>query len=88
MIRRDAYLEAGGYDESIVHGHEDWDFWLNLAEKGCGDIPYLNTLPGTVLGTTREFGKPLATVKPPTFFASGSSASTRVCASASHILNL
>ncbi len=34
LIRRDAYLEAGGYDESIVHGHEDWDFWLNLAELG------------------------------------------------------
>ncbi|MGO8949834.1 MAG: glycosyltransferase [Ktedonobacterales bacterium] len=34
MIRRDAYLQAGGYDESIVHGHEDWDFWLNLAEAG------------------------------------------------------
>lgn len=34
MLRRDAYLEAGGYDESIRHGHEDWDFWLNLAEAG------------------------------------------------------
>ena len=34
MIRRDAYLEAGGYDESIRRGHEDWDFWLNLAEAG------------------------------------------------------
>ncbi|MGO8949649.1 MAG: glycosyltransferase [Ktedonobacterales bacterium] len=34
MIRRDAFLEAGGYDESIRHGHEDWDFWLNLAEAG------------------------------------------------------
>ena len=34
MIRRDAYLRAGGNDESIVHGHEDWDFWLNLADAG------------------------------------------------------
>ena len=34
MIRRDAYIAAGGYDESIVHGHEDWDFWLNLADAG------------------------------------------------------
>jgi glycosyltransferase involved in cell wall biosynthesis len=34
MIRRDAFLEAGGYDESIMKGHEDWDFWLNLAEAG------------------------------------------------------
>jgi glycosyltransferase involved in cell wall biosynthesis len=34
VIRRDAYLAAGGYDESIRHGHEDWDFWLNLAEAG------------------------------------------------------
>lgn len=34
MICRDAYLSVGGYDESIVRGHEDWDFWLNLADGG------------------------------------------------------
>lgn len=34
MIRRDAYLDVGGYDESITRGHEDWDFWLRLADGG------------------------------------------------------
>lgn len=34
VMRRAAYVEAGGYDEQIVAGHEDWDFWLNLAEAG------------------------------------------------------
>jgi glycosyltransferase involved in cell wall biosynthesis len=34
VIRRSAHLEAGGYDESIRHGHEDWDYWLNMADKG------------------------------------------------------
>jgi len=34
VIRRDAFLAAGGYDESIRRGHEDWDLWLNLAEAG------------------------------------------------------
>lgn len=34
VIRRAAHIETGGYDETIRHGHEDWDYWLNLAEKG------------------------------------------------------
>lgn len=34
VIRRQAFLEAGGYDETIVRGHEDWDLWLNMAEAG------------------------------------------------------
>ncbi len=34
VIRRDAFLEVGGYDETIVRGHEDWDLWLNMAEAG------------------------------------------------------
>ncbi|HEY6284180.1 MAG TPA: glycosyltransferase family A protein [Ktedonobacteraceae bacterium] len=34
VIRRQAFLEAGGYDERISQGHEDWDLWLNLAEAG------------------------------------------------------
>jgi glycosyltransferase involved in cell wall biosynthesis len=34
IIRRDAFLACGGYDESIIRGHEDWDLWLNLARAG------------------------------------------------------
>jgi glycosyltransferase involved in cell wall biosynthesis len=41
LVRRDLYLEAGGMDESIRGGMEDWDFWLKCAERGRwgGSIP-------------------------------------------------
>lgn len=34
VIRRDAWIKAGGYDERVSYQHADWDFWLNLAEVG------------------------------------------------------
>jgi len=34
VIRRDAFKEAGGFDASILFGHEDWDFWLAMAKAG------------------------------------------------------
>lgn len=34
VIRRDAFEASGGFDESIRLGHEDWDFWLALANAG------------------------------------------------------
>jgi len=34
LIRRSAFEEAGGLDETILFGHEDWDFWLALAKVG------------------------------------------------------
>jgi len=34
VIRRLAYAECGGFDESIKFGHEDWDFWLAMAKAG------------------------------------------------------
>lgn len=34
VVRRAAHQEIGGYDETICHGHEDWDYWLNMADKG------------------------------------------------------
>jgi glycosyltransferase involved in cell wall biosynthesis len=34
VIRRAAYAECGGFDESIRFGHEDWDFWLAMAKAG------------------------------------------------------
>ena len=27
-------MEVGGYDETMVHGCEDWDFWLTMLERG------------------------------------------------------
>ncbi len=34
VIRREAYLAVGGYDERISYEHADWDFWLTLAGAG------------------------------------------------------
>lgn len=34
VVRRSAYLAAGGFDERISYEHADWDFWLTLAEHG------------------------------------------------------
>lgn len=34
MVRRDAFLDLGGYDTSILGGMEDWDLWLRMAAAG------------------------------------------------------
>ncbi|HYM12179.1 MAG TPA: glycosyltransferase, partial [Bryobacterales bacterium] len=34
LIRRADWELAGGYDESMRMGYEDWDFWLRLGERG------------------------------------------------------
>lgn len=34
VIRRSAFEDCGGFDESIRFGHEDWDFWLAMANAG------------------------------------------------------
>lgn len=34
VIRRKAYEAVGGFNEEIRKGHEDWEFWLAMAEKG------------------------------------------------------
>ena len=34
LVRRDAAVSIGGYDETMTDGNEDWDFWITLLEKG------------------------------------------------------
>lgn len=34
MIRKSTWHAVGGFDETIRHGMEDWDFWLRCAERG------------------------------------------------------
>lgn len=34
LVRKKAWEEAGGYDESKQNGYEDWEFWINLGKKG------------------------------------------------------
>jgi GT2 family glycosyltransferase len=45
MVRKRAHAQAGGYDESLRAGLEDWDFWLRCADAGLwgGTVPqFLN----------------------------------------------
>ncbi|MGH9463600.1 MAG: glycosyltransferase family 2 protein [Vicinamibacteria bacterium] len=34
LVRREALLEAGLFDEEMKDGCEDWDLWINLVEHG------------------------------------------------------
>ena len=36
LLRRRAFLECGGYDETMRSGFEDWDFFLNMLEAVPG----------------------------------------------------
>ena len=38
LLRRDAYLAVGGYDETMRHGNEDWELWIRLARAGWGVV--------------------------------------------------
>lgn len=33
IYRRSDYDKTVGYNQNMVHGHEDWDFWLSLLKK-------------------------------------------------------
>jgi GT2 family glycosyltransferase len=34
LVRTDALKEVGMFNSSIVHGMEDWDLWLKMAQRG------------------------------------------------------
>lgn len=34
LFRKQKFLEVGGYDEKMIHGYEDWEFFIRLHEKG------------------------------------------------------
>lgn len=34
IYRRKCWDEVGGYDESMIKGFEDWEFWLNITKRG------------------------------------------------------
>ena len=38
LVRRGVFESAGGYDETMREGCEDWDFWLRLVERGFHGI--------------------------------------------------
>jgi glycosyltransferase involved in cell wall biosynthesis len=35
LLRREAWMEAGGYDETMRLGYEDWEFNIRLGGRGC-----------------------------------------------------
>ena len=52
MIRRAAHERAGGFDESILGGMEDWDYWLRHAAQGAWGVTipeYLALVPPAAL---------------------------------------
>lgn len=34
LIRKRDWADAGGYDEAMTRGYEDWEFWLRLGARG------------------------------------------------------
>lgn len=38
LMRRAAWESAGGYDETMRKGHEDWDMWMRLDAAGWGQV--------------------------------------------------
>jgi hypothetical protein len=34
LVRRECFEAAGGFDESMREGYEDWDLWLRFIERG------------------------------------------------------
>lgn len=33
LIRKQTWQDAGGYDEAMITGFEDWEFWINVTKK-------------------------------------------------------
>jgi glycosyltransferase involved in cell wall biosynthesis len=38
LVRRDALVAAGGFDESMRQGCEDWDLWISVVERGMKGV--------------------------------------------------
>ena len=34
MVRKRCWDEAGGYDESMIYGYEDWEFYIRITKMG------------------------------------------------------
>lgn len=44
FFRRDDWLATGGYDRGMIHGWEDYEFWLSLIERGRKVVKIPETL--------------------------------------------
>jgi glycosyltransferase involved in cell wall biosynthesis len=34
MVRKSCWIDVGGYDEAMVNGYEDWEFYIRITQKG------------------------------------------------------
>lgn len=34
MVRKSCWDEVGGYDEKMIYGYEDWEFYIRITQKG------------------------------------------------------
>ncbi|HUC80408.1 MAG TPA: glycosyltransferase family A protein [Flavisolibacter sp.] len=34
VVRKDIWMDVGGYDESMKYGYEDWEFYIRITQKG------------------------------------------------------
>jgi hypothetical protein len=59
LFRRGVWDAAGGYNPNMVHGYEDWDFWVGAAARGfiAQRIPeplfWYRIRPGSMITTAR-----------------------------------
>jgi glycosyltransferase involved in cell wall biosynthesis len=44
LMRTEAWKQVGGYDETMLHGNEDWDMWLRLLEAGWDQVQIRRSL--------------------------------------------
>jgi glycosyltransferase involved in cell wall biosynthesis len=61
VMRKSAFVAAGGYDETMREGYEDWDFSLRMASAGFGCIAikkplYIYTIAGQDTQPSRSSG--------------------------------
>lgn len=34
LVRRETWIDTGGFDESFLIGYEDWNFWIDVTKRG------------------------------------------------------
>lgn len=44
FFKKEAWLKTNGYDEKLVHGFEDWDFWIELLKNSDKEVIRLDYL--------------------------------------------
>ncbi len=44
FFRKESWIDVNGYDEKIVNGYEDWEFWISILDVNskCFRIPSIN----------------------------------------------